>query len=38
MFDITDCPLKEGEIMEQVNNLFRSTHLSFFGRNRIVQG
>ncbi|MCC2725351.1 hypothetical protein G5A92_05310 [Blautia massiliensis] len=30
IFDITDCPLKEGEIMEQVNNLFRSTHLSFF--------
>lgn len=29
IFDITDCPLKEGEIMEQVNNLFRSTHLSF---------
>ena len=29
IFDITDCPLKESEIMEQVNNLFRSTHLSF---------
>ena len=29
IFDITDCPLKMGEIKRQVNDLFRSTHLTF---------
>lgn len=29
IFDVTDCPLEEDEIIVQVNNLFRSTHLSF---------
>ena len=28
IFDVTDCPLEEDEIIVQVNNLFRSTHLS----------
>lgn len=29
IFDITDCPLKMGEIKRQANDLFRSTHLTF---------
>lgn len=29
IFDITDCPLEMSEIKRQVNDLFRSTHLTF---------
>lgn len=32
IFDISDCPLELPEIMEQINNLFRSTHLTFIDR------
>lgn len=29
IFDITECPLENEEIEQQINNLFRSTHLTF---------
>lgn len=29
IFDITECPLENEEIERQINNLFRSTHLTF---------
>ena len=32
IFDITECPLDVKEIKEQVDNLFRSTHLSFIDK------
>lgn len=32
IFDITECPLDADELKQQINNLFRSTHLTFIDR------
>ena len=32
IFDISECPLELDEIKKQVNNLFKSTHLTFIDR------
>ena len=32
IFDVTECPLDMNEIKRQVNDLFRSTHLTFIDK------